>query len=80
MNPSKRTIEEILEENKAHLMAIDGVIGVAIGLCQKQKCIMVQIIRDDQNVRNKIPQEIERFPVSILIMDRPQLFNGDEEK
>ncbi|NOY88686.1 MAG: hypothetical protein GXO93_04740 [FCB group bacterium] len=76
----KRTIEEILEDNKEFLMTIDGVIGVAIGLCQEQKCIKVQIERDDQSLRNKIPQEIEGFPVSILIMDRPQLFNGDKEK
>lgn len=64
-------IEEVFERWAARLRAIDGVMGVAIGLSKdtKQKVIKIYVDRKHIVEATEIPREIEGF--SVVIETRP---------
>jgi len=62
-----RTIEEVRKAWEKRLMAIPGVMGVALGLTRdgREKCIKVYVNRKASAAR--IPSEIEGYPVEVEI-------------
>ncbi len=62
-----KTIEEVKEAWEGRLMAIPGVMGVALSLTRdgRKKCIKVYISRKASAAR--IPSEIEGYPVQVEI-------------
>ena len=60
-----RTIEQVQDAYTDEWMAIPGVEGVGIGLCEGQPCIKVYSSLTADELRRKIPQTVEGYPVSI---------------
>jgi hypothetical protein len=59
--------EEILEVKNRHedeLMAINGVVGVGIGECNGLPCIVVYLEDDSEELKSRIPEWVEGFPVT----------------
>jgi hypothetical protein len=66
---SHKAIEEVKSEWERRLTDIPGVMGVGIGLTKdrKQKCIKVFMNREASPEAERIPKEIEGFPLEVEI-------------
>lgn len=49
------------------VMALPGVVGTAVGLCDDLPCIKVYLARRDEELRARIPQTFEGFKVDIEV-------------
>ena len=63
--PEGTSIEKVLKEYTEHLMGIPGVIGAAIGECNGMPCIKVLAAKKGPELLNKIPPNLDGFPVVI---------------
>ncbi|MCX7771380.1 MAG: hypothetical protein N2202_09940 [Proteobacteria bacterium] len=64
-NLSSKPIEDVLKEHTDKLMSIPGVIGTAQGICDGKPCIKVYLREKTPALEQKIPDNIEGYPVSI---------------
>ena len=62
---SSKTIEQVLGEKTSQWLAIDHVVGVAIGMLDEKPCIRVLVASEPEQVRKKIPENVEGYPVVI---------------
>jgi len=61
-----RSIEEVLKDHTDELMALPGVVGVAIGSEDDSTlCITVMIVKKTLQVESKIPNSLEGYPVVV---------------
>jgi hypothetical protein len=59
-------IQKAMEAHVDKLMAIPGVVGVAIGALEDGRpCILVLVVKKTAENRKSIPAEIEGYPVKI---------------
>lgn len=58
-----RPVEQVLKEHAAELMAQPGVVGAAQSLCEGKPCIRVFVIRKTPELQEKIPRDLEGYPV-----------------
>ena len=61
----EKTIEQVLRENTARLMALPGVVGTAQGLCADEPCIQVFVVEATEELLKQIPEEIEGYTVDV---------------
>ena len=61
----EKTIEQVQEACTDEWMAIPGVEGTGIGLCDGQPCIKVYSSRPAEELREQIPQTVEGYRVKI---------------
>ena len=59
----ERTIQEVQKEHTNELMAVPGVVGTAIGICNGMPCIKVYVVKKTRELDRKIPDTIEGYPV-----------------
>ena len=64
VNPPK-SIDAVLAAHNDSLMAVPGVVGTAVGRCKGAPCIRVLVTRTSDELRRRIPRELEGFPVQI---------------
>lgn len=62
---ANKSIEAVLAENANRLMAVDGVVGTAVGRCRGQPCIRIFVVEDSPEVRNRLPRTLDGYPVDI---------------
>lgn len=62
---NSKTIEEVLKEHTDELMSISGVVGVGQGICNSKPCIKVFVNEITDEIRQKIPDKIDSYEVSI---------------
>ena len=62
---SDKTIEQVQEEHTSRWMAIAGVEGTAIGLCEGKPCIKIFSSVSAEQLKDKIPSSVEGHPVII---------------
>ena len=62
---STKPIEQVLKEHTDDLMSLPGVVGTGQGLCSGQPCIKVFVGRKTGTVEQKIPRNLEGYPVVI---------------
>lgn len=60
-----KTIEAVLDEHTDEWMSIPGVVGTAIGESKGKPCIKILVVEKTEQLTEKIPSEIEGFPVVI---------------
>jgi hypothetical protein len=60
-----KTIEEVLKEHTSKLMSLPGVVGTGQGLCNAQPCIKVFVDRKTPKLEQRIPKNLEGYPVVI---------------
>ena len=61
----QRSIEQVLKDNTDKWLAIPGVEGAAIGLFEGKPCIRIFTSSNAQELRDKIPTNIDGYPVVI---------------
>ena len=73
-------IEEVLRKCTYYLMALPGVVGVGQGLCGYKPCIKVFVIKKTPVLENRIPRELDGYPIIIEetgeIHARPKILEG----
>ena len=60
-----KTLEAVLKQHSDRLMALPGVVGVAIGECEGNPCIKVLVVEKTPQLVNEIPPTLEGYPVVI---------------
>lgn len=64
---ASRPIEEVLAKHTDSLMALPGVVGTAIGLCDDKPCIRVLLADSAAAARLKIPEQLEGHRVRVEV-------------
>jgi len=64
---SSKSIDEVLAAHTDSLMALPGVVGTAIGLCDGERCIKVFLADSSADTRRRIPARIETYRVSVEV-------------
>jgi len=69
-----RSIDEVLAAHSDSLMALPGVVGTAIGLCDGERCIKVFLADSGQETKKRIPTHLEGYRVlaEVTGMIRPR--------
>jgi len=63
-NPmATKTIEQVLKEHARELMSIPDVVGVGQGLCERNPCIKVFVIKRTPELEQKIPKKVNGYQV-----------------
>jgi hypothetical protein len=60
-------IEEVLRTRTPDWMAIPGVVGTGIGLCEGSPCIKVFAAERTKELEERIPASAEGYPVRLEI-------------
>lgn len=62
-----RSIDEVLAAHTDSLMAIPGVVGMAVGLCDGERCIKVLLADSNPATKRKIPGRLEGYRVVVEV-------------
>lgn len=62
-----RSIDEVLAAHTDSLMAIPGVVGTAVGLCDGERCIKVLLADSNPATKRKIPGRLEGYRVVVEV-------------
>lgn len=62
-----RSIDEVLAAHTDSLMALPGVVGTAIGLCEGERCIKVLLADSNPGTQSKIPNRLEGYRVVVEV-------------
>ncbi len=65
----KPTIEEVIEKHRMELLAIQGVHGFGVTEREGTKCIVIYVDMGSEYLREKLPQELDGYPVVIEMTD-----------
>lgn len=74
---SSPTIEEVLVAHTDSLMALPGVVGTAIGLCDGTPCIRVFLADSSTQNRERIPTRLEGYRVKAEVTGPIRPRGGD---
>jgi hypothetical protein len=58
-----RSIDEVLAAHTDSLMALPGVVGTAIALCDGERCIKVLLADSSADTKGRIPARLEGYRV-----------------
>ena len=58
-----RSINDVLAAHSDSLMALPGVVGTAIGLCDGERCIKVLLADSSPDTKKRIPARLEGYRV-----------------
>ena len=61
----EKPIEQVLQEHTGRLMALPGVVGTGLGLCDDKPCIRVFVVEATEELLKQIPEEIEGYTVDV---------------
>ena len=71
-------VKRVMDAHVDELMAIPGVVGVAVGALEDGKpCILVLVVQKTAENSKLIPREIERYPVKIEESGEIRAMPGD---
>jgi len=70
--PVERSIEEIQDAFTPEWMALPGVVGTGIGLCDGRPCIKVFVAGPAGSLEGRIPSAVEGYAVELERTDRFQ--------
>ena len=62
-----RSIDDVLAAHTDSLMALPGVVGTAIGLCEGERCIKVLTADSSATAKARIPTRLEGYRVVIEV-------------
>jgi hypothetical protein len=66
-NVATRTIDAVLAGHRDALLALPGVVGTAIGLCDGERCIKVLVADSGLAAQGKIPSRLEGYRVIVEV-------------
>ena len=62
-----RSIDEVLAAHTDSLMALPGVVGTAIALCDGERCIKVFLADSSADTKARIPPRLEGYQVVVEV-------------
>jgi len=62
-----RSIDEVLAAHTDSLMALPGVVGTAIALCDGERCIKVLVADSGLATKGRIPTRLEGYRVVVEV-------------
>jgi len=62
-----RGIDEVLAAHTDALLALPGVVGTAIALCDGERCIKVLMAEANPQTKAKIPDRLEGYRVVVEV-------------
>lgn len=62
-----RSIDDVLAAHSDSLMALPGVVGTAIGLCDGERCITVLLADSNRVTTGRIPARLEGYRVRVEV-------------
>lgn len=62
-----RSIDQVLAAHNDSLMALPGVVGSAVGLCDGERCIKVYLADSNPDTRRRIPSHLEGYRVAVEV-------------
>jgi hypothetical protein len=62
-----RSINEVLAAHSDSLMALPGVVGTAVGLCDGERCIKVLLAESNPATKSRIPARLEGYRVVVEV-------------
>jgi hypothetical protein len=62
-----RSIDQVLAAHTDSLMALPGVVGTAIGLCDGERCIKVLVADSSAATKRRIPDRLEGYRVLVEV-------------
>jgi len=62
-----RSIDDVLAAHTDSLMALPGVVGTAVGLCDGQRCIKVLLADSNPDTKRRIPSRLEGYLVAVEV-------------
>jgi len=62
-----RSINEVLAAHTDSLMALPGVVGTAVGLCDGERCIKVLLSDSNPATKSRIPARLEGYRVVVEV-------------
>jgi hypothetical protein len=67
--PNSRDIDAVLRAHDGELLAINGVVGVYVGLLDdgKMPCLKVMVVAKTTELEKAIPKTLEGYPVIIEV-------------
>ncbi len=63
---ARKTIQEVLNEHTASLMALPGVVGTALGGQAGKPSILVFVTKKTAVTPNAIPLALDGYPVAVV--------------
>jgi len=76
-----KDIQKVMDAHVNELMAIPGVVGVAIGALDDGKpCILVLVVKKTAETGKRIPRMIEGYPVKIDESGEIRAMPGDSAR
>jgi hypothetical protein len=73
--PPRSEIEAVRQRHERDLLAIDGVIGIALGRGPTGEDALVLYLRDE-SVTSRVPSEIEGHPVTTVVTGTIDAYNS----
>ena len=62
-----RSIDEVLAAHSDSLLALRGVVGTAIALCDGERCIKVFLADSNADTKGRIPPRLEGYRVVVEV-------------
>lgn len=62
-----RSIDEVLALHNDSLLALPGVVGTAVALCEGERCIKVLVADSNPGTRSRIPPRLEGYRVVVEV-------------
>ncbi|MCH7927932.1 MAG: hypothetical protein IID03_08120 [Candidatus Dadabacteria bacterium] len=65
----EKSVKTVIEENTDFLMSIQGVVGIAQGLCEDKDCIKVFVTNKTDKIHEQIPKSLDGYMIEIVETD-----------
>lgn len=62
---NQRPIDQVFAAHQDSLMALPGVVGVAIGQCGDARCIRVMVAHKTPELERRVPKRLEGYVVEV---------------
>lgn len=62
-----KSIDDVLAAHSDSLIALPGVVGTAIGLCDGERCIKIMLADSSPDARGRIPDRLEGYRVVVEV-------------
>lgn len=72
-----KTIQDTLLEHTFELMLLPGVLGVGIGECGEEPCIKVLLVRESEELAERLPQSLNGYLVEAEVVGNIDALNSD---
>lgn len=67
MAEAESSIQEVQEAHTPGWLAVPGVVGTGIGLCDEEPCIKIFVSHRTDEVEREIPEEVDGYTVRIEV-------------